>query len=222
MATVTTEHARPPDVRGPTSPFPLAVFVLGAAALAAIVLGTAAVQVAHAVSGGGLTAACRAEGLTPFREISGNLSKGVRGAEGVCHIVEAARSSAATVLVVIGIVLGVVAAVLGWSSYRRMDNKRKRDHAVAGAVLGIQAVVLGGVLVWFRSSHLFLVFVKDFLNFTVLKGHIGTFVTGAKNTLLLALGGEAGGIALGLILAMFAISARRVVRAPARAYINFF
>src|SRR2546423_638644 len=112
MATVTTERARPPDVRGPTAPFPLAVFALGAAALAAIVLGTAAVQVAYATSGGALTAACRAEGLTPFREISAGLSKGVRGAEGVCHIVEGARSPAATALVAMGIVLGVAAVGL--------------------------------------------------------------------------------------------------------------
>jgi His/Glu/Gln/Arg/opine family amino acid ABC transporter permease subunit len=48
------------------------------------------------------------------------------------------------------------------------------------------------------------------------------FLTGAKNTLLLALGGEIGGIAIGLILALLVLSEYRAVRAPARVYINFF
>src|SRR5207247_1171444 len=43
-----------------------------------------------------------------------------------------------------------------------------------------------------------------------------------KYTLYLVFGGEMGGIVLGLILSLFAISSRRVVRAPARVYINFF
>jgi polar amino acid transport system permease protein len=212
MAAVTTEPARPPDVRGPTAPLPLGVFATGIGALVAVVIGTAAVQVGYAIRGGGLTAPCRTAGLT----------RKITGSQGVCHIVEAARSDLATLLVAVGMGLGAVAIAVGFSIYRRMDSKRKREHAVAGAVLGIQAVVLSGALLWFRSSHLFLTFVKDFLNFTLLKGQVGSFVTGAKNTLLLALGGEAGGIALGLVLAMFVVSSRRVVRAPARAYVNFF
>jgi polar amino acid transport system permease protein len=52
--------------------------------------------------------------------------------------------------------------------------------------------------------------------------HVRDFANGAKNTLILALAGEGIGIALGLMLAIFVSSRRVVVRAPARAYINFF
>jgi polar amino acid transport system permease protein len=42
------------------------------------------------------------------------------------------------------------------------------------------------------------------------------------NTLVLSLAGETIGILLGLILAVFVLSRRPLVRAPARLYINFF
>ena len=38
----------------------------------------------------------------------------------------------------------------------------------------------------------------------------------------MAFGGELGGIVIGLVLGVLALSSRRVVRAPARIYINFF
>jgi polar amino acid transport system permease protein len=66
-------------------------------------------------------------------------------------------------------------------------------------------------------------FVKNFLNFTLINGFwLRAFLTGAKNTILLALGGEIGGIAIGLVLAMLSLSEYRAVRAPARVYVNFF
>ncbi len=48
------------------------------------------------------------------------------------------------------------------------------------------------------------------------------FVNGAKNTLILSFAGAALGFGLGLFLALFTMSKRAVVRAPARVYINFF
>lgn len=51
---------------------------------------------------------------------------------------------------------------------------------------------------------------------------IPSFVRGAKNTLVLSGAGAVLGFGLGLILALFTMSKRAVVRAPARVYINFF
>lgn len=50
----------------------------------------------------------------------------------------------------------------------------------------------------------------------------GTFAKGAQNTLILSATGATLGFVLGLIIALFAMSKRAVVRAPARVYINFF
>ncbi len=49
-----------------------------------------------------------------------------------------------------------------------------------------------------------------------------SFIKGAKNTLVLSGAGAALGFALGLVIALFTMSSRAVVRAPARVYINFF
>jgi His/Glu/Gln/Arg/opine family amino acid ABC transporter permease subunit len=51
---------------------------------------------------------------------------------------------------------------------------------------------------------------------------VPSFIKGAQNTLVLSGAGAALGFALGLVLALFTMSKRRVVRAPARIYINFF
>ena len=47
-------------------------------------------------------------------------------------------------------------------------------------------------------------------------------MNGAKNTLILSFAGAALGFGLGLFIALFSMSQRAVVRAPARVYINFF
>jgi polar amino acid transport system permease protein len=93
---------------------------------------------------------------------------------------------------------------------------------LAGAILGVQAVVVSGFLLWFRQSDTLIIFVKNFLNFPIIEGWWGKFLTGMKNTAILAFGGELGGIVIGLVLALFTISKQRTLRAPARAYINFF
>jgi polar amino acid transport system permease protein len=61
----------------------------------------------------------------------------------------------------------------------------------------------------------------------IVKGMVGTavalsFSRGAWNTLILSVAGAAIGFIGGLILSLFAMSSRAVVRAPARIYINFF
>ena len=122
---------------------------------------------------------------------------------------------------VIGVIIGVVAIALGWGSFRRMATKVQREQAVAGAVLGAQAVVFGVVALWFSEGDVE-TFAINYLEFDRLTGTLSAFVDGAKNTLILALTSEFFGIILGLVLAVFAISKRAVVRAPARIYINFF
>jgi len=224
MATLARTHDTdaPPDVRGPTSPFPASVLGLGIGALVLVLGGTLALQIAWAISGGSLTAGCRAAGLTPFvPESATGPAHGIIGAKGVCNIVTAITSPAETVLLVAGALLGVAAIALGFGWYRRMDSRRKRDECVTGAVLGVQGVALAVLLQWFRSGTPEK-FAQQFLNFDLLHGTLDGFLTGAKNTLLLAFAGEAGGIVIGVLLALLVLSQRKAVRAPARAYINFF
>jgi polar amino acid transport system permease protein len=211
--------ATPPDTRGPSGPFPRAVLIGGWLAIALVLGGTIALQVGWAIHGGSITPRCTAAGLEVIKDV---------GARGVCNVIEAAKSSAETAVVVTGILVGVAMMALGWGSYRRMDTRRKREHAIAGAVLGLQAVALGILILWFRSSDLLFPFVRNVLNFTYLNGkapHPDPFIwftRGAKYTLFMAFSGELGGILIGLILATLVISPRKVVRAPARAYVNFF
>jgi His/Glu/Gln/Arg/opine family amino acid ABC transporter permease subunit len=213
MATAAAEARRaPPEARGDTGPFPLGVLGLGIVSLGAVLLGTIVVQVGYALWGGGATEFCRAEGLVPGE---------LRGALGVCHIVEGVKSAPQTILQLLAIVTGVAAMALGFGTYKSMPTKRMREHAITGAVLGVQGVALAGFLLWFRGGKL-VVFARQFLNIEVLEGSLDAFLTGAKNTLVLAAAGEFGGIVIGLALALLALSSRRVVRAPARTYINFF
>jgi His/Glu/Gln/Arg/opine family amino acid ABC transporter permease subunit len=202
----------PPDVRGATSPLPRAILLTGALALAMVIGGTILLQIGYAVRGGTLTQECTAAGLKPTDA----------GAQGVCNIVSALRSPAETAVLLVGLVLGLAAIAAGYGRYRGMDTRRKRDDAVNGAVLGIQAVVVAGFVLWFRSGDLLFPFIRNILNFTLLKGTFHIFLRGAGVTLYLAFLSEGGGIALGLILSVLTISPRKTVRAPARAYINFF
>lgn len=213
---VAVEHTQdPPDTRGGTAPLPASTFAAGAAALGAVLGGTILVQIGYALAGGPLTARCRDElAVGVERELP-------RGALGICHIIEGLRSPVQEALLYGGIAVGLVAVVAGFLYYRRMPSKRMREQCIAGAVLGIQAVVLAGVILVFRTGQM-ATFTRNFLNFELLEGWLGEFLNGAKNTIILAFGGELGGIILGLFLAMLTLSARRVVRAPARAYINFF
>lgn len=215
---MSNEIVRPPDTQGPTGPVPLAVFAAGIMSLFLAVGGVFVVQFLYAAGNRELTLDCR-ERLTI--QLPGKDPKLQEGGAGVCHIVDAMTSDVQTALLWSGIAIGITATIAGFAIYGRLPTKRMRSHAIAGAVLGIQAVLFGGLFAWFRSGDT-LIFTRNFLKFSVLEGAMDGFVRGAKNTLILAFAGEFGGIVIGLLLALLALSARRVVRAPARAYINFF
>jgi polar amino acid transport system permease protein len=200
-----------PDVRGPTAPLPATILALGIASLVVIALGVLFSQVNYAFSDRVMTQYCIDQEISP--EDNGGI--------GVCNIIEALQDPTTSGALYLGIGLGAVALVLGASTYRRMDSKRKRDHAITGAVLGSQGALLAGAILWFRSVSPGL-FAKHFLNFADLHGYGGAFLRGIRNTLVLAFAGEMGGIVIGLILGVLTLSERRSVRAPARIYINFF
>jgi His/Glu/Gln/Arg/opine family amino acid ABC transporter permease subunit len=200
-----------PDVRGPTAPLPAAILALGIASLVIIAAGIVFSQVNYALSDRVLTRNCIDEEISPEDN----------GAIGVCNIVEALQDPVTSGALYLGIGLGAVALVLGAGTYRRMDSKRRRDDAITGAVLGSQGILLAVFVLWFRSASPGL-FSKHFLNFADLEGYWGSFVRAATKTLTLAFGGELGGIVIGLVLGVLTLSSRRVVRAPARIYINFF
>lgn len=226
MAVAAESRPVPPDTRGGTKPLPVSILAIGATAIALVLGGLIAVQAFYALFGGPLTPDCRATLVRQQVEetAQGTIVKDVpiTGALGVCHIVEGLRSSGQTVLLGVGAALGLAASIAGGLSYRKMESKRMREQAIAGAVLGVQAVALAAFLAWFRSGEI-LIFVRNFFNFEWISGYWVRFVVvGMKNTIVLAFGGEVGGIVIGLMLAIFAISNRRTVRAPARAYINFF
>lgn len=138
------------------------------------------------------------------------------------QIVAALQSATSSVVVLTGMALGLGAVTLGFSSYKRMPTKRSREQAISGAVLGIQALALGAVFLLFTQLGDPDKLVKHFFNIQSLSGYAPAFLRGALNTILLAAVGELGGIVLGLVLALLALSKRPVVRAPARVYINFF
>jgi polar amino acid transport system permease protein len=200
-----------PDVRGPTAPLPATILGLGIASLVVITLGIMFTQTNYALSDRVMTQYCLDQEISPKDN----------GGIGVCNIIEALQDPVTSGTVYAGIVLGAIALVLGASTYRRMDSKRKRDQAITGAILGSQGILLAAFVLWFRAVSPGL-FAKHFLNFADLQGYGGAFLRGIRNTLVLAFAGELGGIVIGLILGVLTLSKRRVVRAPARMYINFF
>jgi His/Glu/Gln/Arg/opine family amino acid ABC transporter permease subunit len=215
MAVATAEGTRPPDTRGGTAPLPAGTFASGVLALSMVLGGTILLQIFYALAGGEITPQCvddLAIGIN--RELP-------RGALGICHIMEALRSPAQDVLLYGGIAVGLGSIAAGFGRYKAMPTKRMREQCIAGAVLGIQAVTLAIVILLFRAGDI-ATFVRNFFNVELLEGWLDNFLLGAWNTIRLAFGGEFGGIVLGLILAVLTLSERRVVRAPARAYINFF
>jgi His/Glu/Gln/Arg/opine family amino acid ABC transporter permease subunit len=202
---------RPPDTRGPTAPEPLAILVTGWVSIGAVIGGTLLLQLLQVLDGPQVTQECIAEGV----------ERDFTGVGGVCNILEAFRSRAQTIVLLLAIITGVAAIIAGFWRYRNMPSKRMREQCIAGAVLGIQGLVVALVLLWVRQAELG-TFVRVFFNIEVLEGYGSAFLRGARNTLLLAFAGEIGGIILGLVMAMLVLSKRRVVRAPARVYINFF
>src|SRR6266498_3795790 len=146
----------------------------------------------------------------------------LRGATPVTSLIDTLQSQEFRSLLIAGITAGTAAAIVGWGSYRRMPTKLAREQSVAGAVLGSQAAVFGMGLLLFVVLGDVEKFATNFLDIEAVTPHLAAFRHGARNTLILAFAGEALGIVLGLVFAVLAISKRAVVRAPARAYINFF
>jgi His/Glu/Gln/Arg/opine family amino acid ABC transporter permease subunit len=159
---------------------------------------------------------------------------GIHGFTPVKNIVEGLESEELEVLLVVACVVGAISGGLGWAFLSRMPTKVSREEARAGAILGLQGLLLGGLLLWFVNGDV-QKFALNYLDLEVISPQIGNlclnllssecqpgFINGAKNTVFLAFSAEFFGIVLGLVLAIFAISTRAVVRAPARAYINFF
>ena len=225
MSVREAERTGPPDVRGSSAPVPAMTLAAGALSLALVILGSIAIQAAYALRHDPITAECKAKGLEHFVPSPNPAlpGKGIQGSEGICHIVTAARSGAETVVLVLALGLGIGAAVVGFSRYRRMDTRRRRTEALTGAILGVQGIALAAFALWFRTGSGMFSFVRNFLNFDLINGFwLTAFLNGAKNTIFLAVGGELGGIAIGLLLAMLVLSDYQAVRAPARVYINFF
>jgi polar amino acid transport system permease protein len=137
------------------------------------------------------------------------------------QLAEAITSREQSVVLVVAIGLGLAAAAVGSLGYQRLPSKPSREGAIVGIVLGTQAAAFAGLYWWFRLGNVE-VFARNFFEFSLLGEFWTRFLRAMGNTVILALSGEAIGIGIGLVLAVFAISTHRVVRAPARVYINFF
>ena len=145
----------------------------------------------------------------------------IKGFVPLADIVDAFKSGTLRMLLYGGIVLGLISSVAGWGTYRRMPTKVSREEAIAGAVLGLQALVAGALILFFTMGDVQKI-AENYLRFAPVGEQIGAFLTGARNTMLLAVLGELFGIIIGVILAIFLISKRSTVRAPARVYVNLF
>ncbi len=97
------------------------------------------------------------------------------------------------------------------------------------ALWGALAAALTGAYVWWRKLGRRAVVIAaiaatsaGFIWGVIRLAHVPSFIKGAQNTLVLSASGAALGFGLGLVLALFTMSNRAMVRAPARIYINFF
>jgi His/Glu/Gln/Arg/opine family amino acid ABC transporter permease subunit len=223
--TTTQEKEKAPDVRGGTGPVPLSILWAGWASIGLVILGTLLLQIWYTFNGPALSSSACTSNPALFRQVPKGTKivlKPIGGALGTCHIITALRSSGETVFLLLTVVLGLAAMIAALFIYRRMPTKRMREQVIAGGVLGSQGLLVAVFLLWFRSGEGATRFANQFLNFNVLSGSVGSFVNGAKFTIMLAAGGELGGIILGMTLSLLTLSARQTVRAPARVYINFF
>ena len=147
----------------------------------------------------------------------------IKGTSPVPNLVESFKSNELRVNLIIAIVGGAAAAIGGALTYRKMGTKVSREEAAAGGILGAQAAIIAAGILAFASGDVqkFAVNYMDFEVFADRETKLA-FVRGAWNTVRLAFTSQALGMMLGLLLSVFAISRRAVVRAPARIYINVF
>jgi polar amino acid transport system permease protein len=195
-----TEAPAGPDIRRPERGVRHFMGEQTALSLLALMAGGGALVVLVA----GTLAVLTAEGWTPSARLAAGITSD--GQLGV-------------LLVATG--LAAVAALLGAATYRRMPTKASRAGAVSGAALGAQALLVCGLFLWFRSGDVE-TFARNFFEFNLLADFLPRFYRAALNTVILAVTGQTLGIVIGLTLAVLVLSERRVVRAPARLYINFF
>ena len=118
------------------------------------------------------------------------------------------------------VAVSVLAAAMAGLELVEVHRVRKRE-ALAGLICA--TVGLGIALALAARETLDLRFlVRQFFNPETLEGLWPFFLRGAFNTLRLALIGEAGGILIGLLVALLVVSHRRIVRGPGVAYVDLF
>jgi His/Glu/Gln/Arg/opine family amino acid ABC transporter permease subunit len=170
------------------------------ASLATLLIGVAAIL----GSIGGSLLLILAGGVIPFQEVVDTISGPTQG-----------------LLLWLGVGLGGLSLTLAIFLYKSMPTKPARESTIVGGALGAQALVFSAIYLAFRTGDPE-IFVRNFFNLEQLEGLGTTFLRGALNTVILAFAAELLGIIIGLTLAMLALSKRRVIRAPARLYINVF
>ena len=139
----------------------------------------------------------------------------------VDSVIDTLTGSTMKLVLLAAIVGGAVSLAAGLVFLPRMTTKVSREGCIAAAVMGAQAALLGAAVLWFTQGDVE-TFVRNYMDFDEVTDELDGFFRGMKNTLVLAFGGEFFGIIIGLFVAVLGISKRAVVRAPARAYINFF
>ena len=214
--------AEAPDTQGTGSRSSSAVLGIGFFALGGLTAGVVIIQAAFALGPKTVTDRCISRGIIPFQAATASSpQRGNKGAPGLCHILEGLLSPAQTAVVLLAIIAGLIAVIVGVGTYRRMATRRRRNRAVVGAVFGIQAVVFGVFILWAIHSSPEK-FITQFLNLEALKQDRSYLFRGVFITLFMALTSESLGIILGLLVSLLTISKRTAVRAPARIYINIF
>jgi His/Glu/Gln/Arg/opine family amino acid ABC transporter permease subunit len=273
MVALTAERVGPPDrglryfLRNQTR-WSATVVVAGSVVLLFVIAGSLAVLTAH-----GWTQVCPPDVTRLECSPSDPLADGI-------------SSGAFATVSIAALAAGLVVAVAGFATFRRMPNRPAREAVISGAWLGVHVMLIAAAILWFRGTDVDR-FARNFLNFNTVGSRVGlsaraiadsagsillttiasaavtaglagiwvklrrasamttlwagligggigalwavlatattrSFATAARNTLTLSLAGAGLGFGLGLALALFTMSKRRVVRAPARIYINFF
>lgn len=199
-----------------------AVLGIGFLAMGGFTAGIVIIQAAFALGPATVTRRCISRGIIPFTASTATFPQsGSKGAPGMCHILEGLLSPAQAAVLYFSIVAGLIAVVVGASTYRHMETRRRRSRTVVGAVFGVQAVVFGAIILWaiHASPEKF---ITQFLNVEALKQDKTFLFRGLVITLFMALAAEFVGIVLGLLLSLLTISKRTAIRVPARIYINIF
>ena len=122
-------------------------------------------------------------------------------------------------------------ALIGQKAGLAWETVTDSIGSIAGLMLtwAVATAALVGMYAWLRKLgprlvvHSALIGAGGGLIWGLIRvASVPSFIKGAQNTLVLSAAGASLGFALGLVLALFSMSKRAVVRAPARVYINFF